>query len=121
LIVVTFLLADRRAPHTFGVNGLLGAMLAFGAVQMALVPLALAPLLRASGRFASLTSAWALAVLAVGTAIGVGFTIAGLVFAQSAALPFAVPACFGATTLLYLIASRVRKTAAGTRPSSAAD
>jgi hypothetical protein len=121
LIVVTFLLADRRAPHTFGVNGLLGAMLAFGAVQMALVPLALAPLLRASGRFASLTSAWALAVLAVGAAIGVGFTIAGLVFAQSAALPFAVPACFGATTLLYLIASRVRKTAAGTRPSSAAD
>lgn len=121
LILVTFLLADMRTPHTFGVNGLLGAMLAFGAVQMALVPLALAPLLRASGRFASLTSAGALAVLAVGAAISIGFTIAGLVFAQAAALPFAVPASFGATTLLFLIASRVRKTAAGTRPSSAAD
>lgn len=121
LILVTFLLADMRTPHTFGVNGLLGAMLAFGAVQMALVPLALAPLLRASGRFASLTSAWALAVLAVGAAISIGFTIAGLVFAQAAALPFAVPACFGATTLLYLLASRVRKTAAGTRPGSVAD
>jgi hypothetical protein len=121
LILVTFLLADMRTPHTFGLNGLLGATLAFGSVQMALVPLALAPLLRASGQFASLTSAWALAVLAVGAAISVGFTIAGLLFAQAAALPFAVPACFGATTFLFLIASLARKNAAGIRPSSASD
>lgn len=121
LILVTFLLADMRTPHTFGLNGILGATLAFGSVQMALVPLALAPLLRASGQFASLTSAWALAVLAVGAAISVGFTIAGLLFAQAAALPFAVPASFGATTLLCLIASLARKNAAGIRPSSASD
>src|SRR3984885_2592835 len=113
LILVTFLLADMRTPHTFGVNGLLGAMLAFGSVQMALVALALAPLLRASGQFASLTSAWALAVLAVGATISVGFMIAGILFAQTAALPFAVPACFGATTLLFLIALLVRKNAGG--------
>ena len=121
LILVTFLLADTRTPHTLGVNGLLGAMLAFGSVQMALVALALAPLLRASGQFASLTSAWALAVLAVGATISVGFTIAGILFAQSAALPFAVPACFGATTLLFLIALLVRKNAGGSRASSASD
>ena len=121
LILVTFLLADMRTPHTFGVNGLLGAMLAFGSAQMALVALALAPLLRASGQFASLTSAWALAVLAVGATISVGFTIAGILFAQAAALPFAVPACFGATTLLFLIALLVRKYAGGSRASSASD
>ena len=121
LILVTFLLADMRTPHTFGLNGLLGATMAFGSVQMALVPLALAPLLRASGQFASLTSAWALALLAFGAAISVGFTIAGLLFAQAAALPFAVPACFGATTLLFLVASLASKNAAGIRPSSASD
>ena len=48
LILVTFLLADMRGPHTLGVDGLLGAMLAFGSVQMALVALALAPLLGTS-------------------------------------------------------------------------
>jgi chromate transport protein ChrA len=62
-----------------------------------------------------------LAVLAVGAAISVGFTIAGLLFAQVAALPFAVPACFGATTLLFLIASLAKTDAAGIRPSSASD
>jgi hypothetical protein len=121
LILVTFLLADQRTPHTFGLNGLLGATLAFGSAQMALVPLALAPMLRASGQFASLTSAWALAVLAVGAATSVGFTIAGLLFAQAAALPFAVPTCFGATTLLFLIASLARTNTAGIRSSSASD
>jgi hypothetical protein len=121
LILVTFLLADMRTPHTLGVNGLLGAMLAFGSVQMALVALALAPLLRASGQVASLTSAWALAVLAVGATMSVGFTIAGILFAQAAALPFAVPACFGATTLLFLIALLVKKNAGGSRASSASD
>ena len=121
LILVTFLLADMRTPHTSGLNGLLGAMLAFGSGQMVLVPLALAPLLRASGQYASLTSAGALAVLAVGAAISVGFTIAGLLFAQAAALAFAVPACLGATTLLFLIASLARTNAAGIKPSSASD
>ena len=121
MILVTFLLADMRTPSTLGVNGLLGAMLAFGSAQMALVALALAPLLRASGEFASLTSGWALAVLAVGATISVGFTIAGILFAQAAALPFAVPACFGATTLLFLIALLVRKNVGGSRVSSASD
>ena len=118
LILATFLLADMRAPRTLGLDGLLGAMLAFGSVQMSLVPLALAPLLRASGRFASLTSARALAVLAVGAAISIAFTIAGLLFAHAAALSFAVPASFGATTLVFLIASLTGTKLARTGPSS---
>jgi type IV secretory pathway VirB2 component (pilin) len=104
LILATFLLADMRSEHSLGIAGLLGAMLAFSSVQMALVPLTLAPLLSGSGRSANVTPAWAAAVLAVGAAIGVGITIAGLLFGQAAALPFAVPAAFAATTLVFLIA-----------------
>jgi len=104
LILATFLLADMRSEHSLGIAGLLGAMLAFSSAQMALVPLALAPLLSGSGRSANVTPAWAAAVLAVGAAIAVGITVAGLLFGQAAALPFAVPAAFAASTLLFLIA-----------------
>jgi len=60
--------------------------------------------LAGSARFATVTPAWAFAVLSVGAAIGVGMTIAGLIFGQAALLPWAVPACFGSTTLLFVIA-----------------
>jgi hypothetical protein len=108
LVLATFMLADMRSEHSLGIAGLLGAMLAFSSVQMALVPLALAPLLSRSVRSASVTPAGAAAVLAVGAAIGVGITIAGLLCGQAAALPFAVPAAFAATTLLFLIAALAR-------------
>jgi hypothetical protein len=104
LVLATFLLADMRAEHTFGIAGLLGAMLGFTSVQIALAPLVLAPLLAGSARFATVTPAWAFAVLSVGAAIGVVMTIAGLIFGQAALLPWAVPACFGSTTLLFVIA-----------------
>jgi hypothetical protein len=104
LVLVTFLLADMRAAHTFGIAGLLGAVLAFSSAQIALAPLVLAPLLVGSARFGAVTPAWAFAVLAAGAAIGAGTTIAGLVFGQTAVLPWAVPVCFGATTLLFVIA-----------------
>jgi hypothetical protein len=103
LILVTFLLAEMRGPHTLGVDGLL----------------ALAPLLGTSRQFARLTSAWALTVLAVGATLSVGFTVAGLLFAQVDALPFAVPVCFGATTLLFLVAWLVRKYNSPSRARSA--
>jgi hypothetical protein len=104
LVLATFLLADMRDENTFGIAGLLGAMLGFTSVQIALAPLVLAPLLAGSARFATVTAAWAFAVLSVGAAIGVGMTIAGLIFGQAALLPWAVPACFGSTTLLFVIA-----------------
>jgi hypothetical protein len=104
LVLATFLLADMRAPHTFGIAGLLGAVLAFSSAQIALAPLVLAPLLAGSARFGAVTPAWAFAVLAAGAALGAGATIAGLVFGQTAVLPWAVPVCFGATTLLFVIA-----------------
>jgi len=108
LILATFVLAEMRSEHSFGIAGLLGAMLAFSSVQMALVPLALVPLLRSPDRPAGVTPVWALAVLAVGAAIGVGITVAGLVFGQAAVLPFAVPVCFVATALVFLIGLRMR-------------
>jgi hypothetical protein len=114
LVLATFLLADTRAEHTFGIAGLLGAMLGFTSVQIALAPLVLAPLLAKSARFAIVTPTWAFAILFVGASIGVGITIAGLIFGQAAILPWAVPACFGSTTLLFAIAALVgrRHTAA---------
>src|SRR5581483_7063803 len=36
LVLATFLSADLRSEHTFGVAGLLGALLAFSSVQIAL-------------------------------------------------------------------------------------
>jgi hypothetical protein len=113
LVLATFLFADMRSEHTFGVAGLLGALLAFSSVQIALAPLVLAPLLAGSARFGTLTPAWALAVLSLGAAISIGTTIAGLLFGRAAALPWAVPACFAATTLLFVIAAFV------TRPADA--
>ena len=115
LVLATFLLADLGAEHTFGIAGLLGAMLAFSSAQIALAPLVLAPLLAGSGRFGTVTPTWAFAVLSVGAAIGVGMTIAGLAFGQTVALPWAVPSCFAATTLLFVIAALV-----GRRDSAAA-
>jgi hypothetical protein len=109
LVLTTFLLADIGAEHTFGIAGLLGAMLAFSSAQIALAPLVLAPLLAGSGRFGTVTPAWAFAVLSAGAAVGVGMTIAGLAFGQTVALPWAVPACFGATTLLFVIAVLVSR------------
>jgi hypothetical protein len=111
LVLATFVFAEMRSEHSFGITGLLGAMLAFGSVQIALVPLALMPLLSPSGCAARVTPAWALAVLGVGAAISIGVAVAGLVFGQAAALPFAVPACFVATTLVFLIGARRSRTA----------
>jgi hypothetical protein len=120
LVMATFMLADTRSAHSLGIAGLLGAMLAFSSAQMALVPLAVAPLLSGPGRSANVTPAWAAAVLAVGAAIGVGVTIAGLLFGQAAVLPFAVPAAFAATTLVFLIAVLAsRKNAAAPSGGSA--
>src|SRR5262249_50056876 len=82
LVLAAFVVAEMHSAHTFGITGLLGAMLAFGSVQIALVPLALMPLLSASGRSARVTPAWALAVLGVGAVIGIGIAVAGLVFGQ---------------------------------------
>ena len=92
-----------------GIAGLLGAMLAFGSAQITLAPLVLAPLLAGSGRLGTVTPAWALAVLSVGAAICVGMTIAGLAFGQTVALLWAVPACFAATTLLFVVAVLVSR------------
>jgi hypothetical protein len=122
LVLATFMLADMGSEHSLGIAGLLGAMLAFSSVQMALVPLALAPLLSGSGRSANVTPAWAAAVLAIGAAIGIGITIAGLAFGQAAALPFAVPAAFAATALVFLIAVLAsRKNAAAPSGGSASN
>ena len=114
LVLATFLLADMGAEHTLGIAGLLGAMLGFTSVQIALAPLVLAPLLARAARFATVTPAWAFAILFVDAAIGVGITITGLIFGQAVVLPWAVPACFGSTTLLFVIAALVsrRNTAA---------
>jgi hypothetical protein len=110
-----------RAEHTFGIAGLLGAMLAFSSAQIVLAPLVLAPLLAGSGRFGTVTPAWAFAVLSAGAAIGVGMTIAGLAFGQTAVLPWAVPACFAATTLLFVIAALVSRRDMATSGGSASD
>jgi hypothetical protein len=84
LVLTTFLLAEMSAEHTFGIAGLLGAMLAFSSAQIALAPLVLAPLFGRLRPFRNRNAAWAFAVLSVGAAIGVGMTIAGLVFGRTA-------------------------------------
>ncbi len=119
LILATFVLAEMRSEHTFGITGLLGAMMAFGSLQIALVPLAVAPLLSTSGRSARVTPAWALAVLAAGAAIAIGIAVAGLVFAQAAVLPFAVPASFAAAMLVFLIGWRLNRADAAADSSGA--
>jgi len=104
-VLVTFLLADLRSEGTFGVDRLLGAMFAFSAAQIALAPLVLAPLLAGAAGFRTVPPAWALAILSVGAAIAVGTTVTGLLFGHESALWWAVPACFGSTTLLFVIAA----------------
>jgi hypothetical protein len=114
LVLATFVAADMIGPHTLDTNGLLGALLGVASAQIVLVPLILMPLLAGSGRFATVTPGWALTVLLVGGAIAVGMTIAGLMFAQVAALSWAVPAVLVATVLMYLagvMASPQRATA----------
>jgi hypothetical protein len=121
LVLATFLLAEMSEGHKFGITRLLGAMLAFSSAQIALAPLVLAPLLAGSSRFGTVTPVLAIAVLSAGAAIGLGTTIAGLVFGQAAALPWAVPACFAATTLLFVIGVLASRRDAATSGGSASD
>jgi hypothetical protein len=102
-VLATFVLTGMGRVHTLDAGGLLGALFGFGSAQIALVPLVLAPLLGGGARFASVTPGWALAVLVAGGAVAVGMTIAGLVFAQSAALSWAVPAVLGSTVVVFAI------------------
>jgi hypothetical protein len=114
-VLATFLLADLRSEHTFGIAGLLGAMFGFTSAQMALAPLVLAPLLAGVARFGAVTPPWAFAILLVGAAIGVGTTVTGLLFGCESALSWAVPGCFGSTTLLFVIAALASRRAAADR------
>ncbi len=112
-VLTTFLLADARFAHGFGVAGLLGAIFGFSSAQMAFAPLVLAPLFAGTARFATVTPAWAFAVLVVGAAIGIGMTITGLVLGYESVLSWAVPACLGSATLMFVIAAfSTRRTAA---------
>jgi len=113
-VSATFLPVDLYSEGTFGVARLLGAMFGFTSAQIALAPLVLAPLLAGTARFGSIAPAWAFAILFLGAAIGVGATVAGLLFGYESALWLAVPACFGSTTLLFVIAALASgRTAAG--------
>jgi hypothetical protein len=115
LVLATFVVADTRAAHTFGMAGLLGAVFSFGSAQIALAPLVLALLLDGPARFGTVTPRWALAILFVGGAIGVGMTITGLVFGHASALSWAVPASLAATTLLFVIGALASRQSAAAR------
>jgi hypothetical protein len=97
------LAAQLQIDFTGG--GFLALVFAFCCAQLAGAPLVLGPMIGGPSRgFAGVSPVWALAVLGVGAAAGMGAAATYLATGREPWLWAAVPACLGAGSLIFAIA-----------------
>jgi hypothetical protein len=105
MIIAAFLLADAYLQISYTSSEFLGLLFALCCAQLSFAPLLLGPLIgRRSARVATVSSAWALVILAVGTAIGL---VAVALYASTGREPWlwaAVPACLASGLVLFMLA-----------------
>ena len=101
MLIVLFVLNDNPAL-SFANSRFLHLQLACLCAQLAFGPLVLGPLI--SGNSAAISSAWAIAVISVGFAVGQGVIIVSLQSEHTAWLWSAIPACLGSGLSLYAVA-----------------
>jgi len=101
VLIVLFVLNDNPAL-SFANSRFLHLQLACLCAQLAFGPLVLGPLI--SGNSAAISSAWAIAVISAGFAVGQGVIIVSLQSEHTAWLWSAIPACLGSGLSLYAVA-----------------
>ena len=106
---LVFHLASVELQTPFTNAGFLGLVFGLASVQLSFVPLILAPLVAGgTGGTGTLNVGWALAVMIIGSAVGLGLAATGLVTGHESWLPFVVPASLGSAVVLFLIAWLLR-------------
>lgn len=102
LVVFCALAAQLQIDFTGG--GFLALVFAFSCAQLACAPLVLGPVCGAGRGFTGVSPLWALTVLAVGSAAGVGGAAIYLATGQAPWLWAAVPACLVSGFVVFAIA-----------------
>jgi hypothetical protein len=102
--VAAFYLADMNFEVTFASGRFLVLVLAFGCIQLSFVPLVLGPLIVKSGRRGTVNPGWAITVMAVGAATGIGATAIYLSTGYDSWQWVAVPGCLGSGALIFATA-----------------
>jgi hypothetical protein len=115
---LAFHIAGVGFAITFASTKFLGLVFGFSSAQLSLVPLVLGPLVlgplvAGTGGVGTLSPGWALAVMVVGSAIGIGVAAVLLVAGNESWLSFVVPAGLGSAALLFVVGRLLhRRTAA---------
>jgi hypothetical protein len=98
---------------TFASVKFLVLVFGFSSPQLSFVPLVLGPLIAGSGGLGTVSPGWALAVMGVSAAIGIGTAAAYFTTGYDPWLSAAVPGCLGSGALLFITARLwLRQTAA---------
>jgi hypothetical protein len=105
---LAFHFASVEFQLTAASTGFLGLVFGFSSVQLSFVPLVLVPLVAGTSGIGTLSPGWALAVMIVGSAVGLGVAAIVLVTGHESWLPFVVPACLGSAASLFFIACLLR-------------
>jgi hypothetical protein len=104
VVFAAFYLADVRFEITLASPRFLVLLFGFSSAQLSLVPLVLGPLLAGSSGLAAVGPGWALVVMVVSTAIGIGATVAYLATGYDPWLSAVVPSCLGSGASLFIAA-----------------
>jgi hypothetical protein len=105
MIIAAFLLADAYLQISYTSSEFLGLLFALCCAQLSFVPLLLGPLIgRGSAGFATVSSGWALAILAVGAVVGLVAVALYASTGRESWLWAAVPACLASGFVLFMLA-----------------
>jgi hypothetical protein len=103
LMFAAFCIADAYSETNS--TGVLALLFAFFCAQLSFVPLVLWPVIgRGVAGYGTVSPAWALAILGIGTAVAVGAAIIYLATGNEPWLWAAVPGCLGSSFLLFAVA-----------------
>jgi hypothetical protein len=103
--IAGFFVADAYLQVNYTSGAFLALLFAFSCAQLAFVPLVLGPLIgRTRDGFATVSSAWALVILACGAAAGLIAVAIYLATGREPWLWAAVPACLASGLLLFVLA-----------------
>ena len=105
IIIAAFLLADAYLQPSYTSSAFLGLLFALCCAQLSFVPLLLGPLIgRRGAGMATVSSGWALGILAVGAATGLVAVALYASTGRESWLWAAVPACLGSGLALFTLA-----------------
>jgi hypothetical protein len=98
---LVFYLVGVVFEETFASAKFLGLVFCFGCLQLSFIPLVLT--LFVTKKFSDLAPRWALAVMVVSSAIGIGVTLIAFLTGNDLWWPFAVPACLATAVALFVV------------------